>query len=201
MLPAILTVGFAIWLVYRLRCIRQAESRKWALAGAWCLGIVALSFGAGVGKLNMLYMSQPIQTAFSSAIQDPILKRAGLSSLLAFMSIGFIFGVTFVYKAARGPFVSKNTSEKLHTQLTQLSQQIVGDWSDSLVARIDSLIEDGEIDKAIDVYKEKIGASEDAASIVIADWPEQRLMLQVELLNSAVADSPKQTVPQAAPTA
>ena len=188
-------------LIERLRCIRQAESRKWALVGAWCLGIVALSFGAGVGKLNMVHMSEPLQTAFSSAIHDPILKRAGLSSLLAFMSIGFIFGVTFVYKAAKGPFLSKDTSEKLHSQLTQLSQQIVGDWSESLVARIDTLIEDGEIDKAIDVYKEKTGATEDAASIVIADWPEQRLMLQVELLNSAVADSPKQTVPQAATTA
>ncbi len=204
MLPALMTVGFSIWLVYRLRCIRQAESRRWALAGAWCLGIVALSFGAAVGKLNMLQMSEPLQTALASAIQDPILKRAGLSSLLAFMSIGFIFGVTFVYKAAKGPFVAKDTSEKLHTQLTQLSQQIVGDWSETLVARIDAFLEAGQIDQAIDLYQQKTAASEDAASIVIADWPEQRLMLQVELLNSAMAENaavPKTVAVQSATTA
>lgn len=186
MLPAAMTVGFAFWLVYRLRCLRQAESRRGALIGAWCLGMVALSFGAAVGKLNTIHMSEPFQAALSSAIQDPILKRAGLTSLLAFMSIGFIFSVTFVYKAAKGPFASKYDREQLHAQLSRLSQQIVRDWPESLVGRVDMLLECGEIDEAIAFYQQKTGSTKDAASIVIADWPEQRLMLQIELLSSSV---------------
>ena len=188
MLPALMTVGFSIWLVYRLRCLRRAENRRWALAGAWCLGIVAMSFGAAVGKLNMVHMSDPVQSAVASAIHSPLLKQAGLSSLLAFLSIGFIFSITFILKAARGPFAAKDTSQQLQAQLSQLSERIVEGWSESLVAKIDAFHECGEVDKAIDCYLKKTGSSQDEASIVIADWPEQRLMLQIELLNQSLSE-------------
>lgn len=210
MLPAVMTVGFAMWLVYRLRCLRQAEKRSWALVGAWCLGIVALSFGAAVGKLNMIHMSEPVQATISAAINSPLLKRAGLGSLLAFMSIGFIFSITFVYEAAKGPFVPKDTSGQLHAQLSQLGQKIVHDWPESLVPKIDAFLECDEVDEAIEFYQAKTRCSEDEAAIVIADWPEQRLMLQIDLLNTTVAENAERrkakksrqaTTPEPAPTA
>ena len=188
MMPAAMSVGFAFWLVYRLRCLRQAENRRWALAGATCLGIVALSFGAAVGKLNVIHMSEPFQQAVASAIDNPLLKHAGLSSLLAFMSIGLIFSITFIFKAAKGPFASKDTTEQLSIQLSRLSEKIVQGWSDSLVAKVDGFLKDGEVDKATDFYLEKTGCSEDEASIIVADWPEQRLVLQVEQLNQSLTD-------------
>jgi hypothetical protein len=188
MMPAAMSVGFAFWLVYRLRCLRQAENRRWALAGATCLGIVALSFGAAVGKLNMVHMSEPFQLAVSSAIHNPLLKHAGLSSLLAFMSIGFVFSLTFIFKAAKEPFAAKDTTEQLNAQLGQLSERIVQGWSDSLVAKVDGFLNDGQIDKAVDFYLKETGCSKDEASIIIADWPEQRLVLQVEQLNRSLTD-------------
>lgn len=188
MMPAAMSVGFAFWLVYRLRCLRQAENRRWALAGATCLGIVSLSFGAAVGKLNVIHMSEPFQLAVASAIENPLLKQAGLSSLLAFMAIGLIFSVTFIVKAAKGPFALQDTTEQLSAQLSRLSEKIVHGWSDSLVAKIDSFLKVGEVDKAIDFYLEKTGCSEDEASIIVADWPEQRLVLQIEQLNRSLTD-------------
>lgn len=188
MLPALMTVGFGIWLVYRLRCLRKAENRRWALAGAWCLGIVALSFGTAVGKLNTVHMSDTFQSAVAGAIHSPLLKQAGLSSLLAFMSIGFIFSITFLFKAAKGPFAMKDTAEQLQAQLGQLSEKIVQDWPESLVAKIDEILKKGEVQQAITFYVANTGCTHDEASIIIADWPEQRLMLQIELLNNSLAE-------------
>lgn len=193
MLPALMTVGFAIWLVYRLRCLRQAKNRRWALAGAWCLGIVALSFGAAVGKLNTVHMSDTFQSAVATAIHSPLLKQAGLSSLLAFLSIGLIFSITFLFKAAKGPFVTKGAAEQIQAQLSQLSEKIVRDWPESLVAKIDKLLKKGEVRQAITFYVGNTGCSHDEASIIIADWPEQRLMLQIELLNKSLAEDPDVT--------
>ena len=60
MLPALFCVGFASWLVYRLRCVRKAKNRVAGLVGAMCLGVVALNFGAAVGKLSMVCLTDEL---------------------------------------------------------------------------------------------------------------------------------------------
>ncbi|MFP6763760.1 MAG: hypothetical protein VB858_09080 [Planctomycetaceae bacterium] len=192
MLPGVMTVGFATWLVYRLRCLRQARARGWAMAGALCLSLVAISFGAAVGKLNMIHMSAWFQESITEMIHDPLLKRASLASHLAFLSVGTIFGLLFIAKAAKGPFTPQDRSQELHNQLSQLSQKIVRNWSESLVAKVDAFLECGEVDQAIEYYRKKTRCTEDTSAIVIADWLEQRLVLQVEQLNRTIVKDSEQ---------
>jgi len=190
MLPGVMTVSFATWLVYRLRCLRQARAPGWALIGALCLSIVAISFGAAVGKLNMIHMSAGFQEAITEMIHDPLLKRASVASLMAFLSVGTIFGLLFIARAAKGPFSPQDRSQELHDQLCRLSQKVVRNWPETVVAKVDAFLECGEVDQAIEYYRKKTRCTEDVSAIVIADWFEQRLVLQVEQLNrSLVTDA------------
>jgi len=186
MLPGVMTVGFATWLVYRLRCLRQARARGWALVGSLCLSLVAISFGAAVGKLSMIHMSAGFHESITEMIHDPLLKRASLASQMAFLSVGTIFGLLFIARAAKGPFLPQDRSRELHEQLCQLSQKVVRNWPESVVAKVDALLECGEVDQAIQYYRKKTRCTEDASAIVIADWFEQRLVLQVEQLNRSM---------------
>jgi hypothetical protein len=184
MLPALFCVGFASWLVYRLRCVRQARSRAAGLAGAMCLGIVALSFGAAVGKLSMFCMTDGFHEAVNHSISSPLQKQAGLMSFLAFVGIGLVFGATFVLRAGKGYDRDDLTSEALHAQIGEIGQQFVGDWSEQLVSRMDSLVTDGDSLAAIGLYRHETGCTAEEASRVVDDWPEQRLRLQLEVLTS-----------------
>lgn len=186
LMPAIMTVGFAGWLVYRYRCISQARHRGWGLLGATCLGFVALGFGAAIGKLNVVFFSEIHEAALNQAIADPVIKRAGLMSLLTFLGIGFVFGVTFIMRAARGPWTQETSMEDLHARINAIGAKVVKDWQEQLVPRIDQLLADDEVHKAQRVYREATGCSVDDASSVIGDWPEQRLRLELETLSSAL---------------
>ena len=184
MLPALFCVGFASWLVYRLRCVRQAKNRVAGLAGAMCLGIVALSFGAAVGKLSMVCMTEGFREAVNFSINSPLQKQAGLMSFLAFIGIGLVFGATFVLRAGKGGDVENVSSETLHEQIGEIGQRFVGDWSEQLVSRMDSFMTAGNALAAIGVYRHETGCTAEEASRVVDDWPEQRLRLQLELLTS-----------------
>ena len=181
MFPVLLTVGFAAWLVHRQRCLSRAQHRGWALVGATCLGFVALGFGAAVGKLNMTFFSESYQAGLNAAIADPVLKRAGLNSLLAFLAIGLVFAVTFIRRAGRGPWDDATSVEKLHVQLRQLGERVVANWSEQLVSRIDVLVNQGAQREAVAAYRAAIGCSLEDASDVISDWPEHRVRLEIEL--------------------
>ena len=195
MLPALFCVGFASWLVYRLRCIRQAKNRVAGLVGALCLGIVALSFGAAVGKLSMVCMTDGFKDAVNYSINSPLQKQAGLVSFLAFIGIGLAFGATFVLRAGKGNDVGTVSSESLHEQIVELGQQVVGDWSAQLVARMDEFIASGDAESAIGIYRQETSCSAAEASRVIDDWPEQRLRLQLELLKNRLQNSGNTNVP------
>lgn len=187
MMPAILTVCFASWLVYRHHCLTRARSRVWALCGATLLGIVAIGFGAAVGKLNTSFVSDVYQEGLSSAIADPELKRAGLSSLLAFLGIGGVFAVTFILRASRAQWRATETSlDDLHLKLGQLNSRLVANWSEQLVPRIDALIEQGQSAQAVLEYQRVTQCGLDEASYAIADWPEHRLRLEVETLQQSL---------------
>ncbi len=194
LMPAILTVGFAAWLVYRYRCISRARHRAAGLFGALCLGIVALSFGAAIGKLNTVFFSEIHETALAEAIADPLIKRAGLMSLLTFIGIGFIFSVTFVLRAARGPWANGASHEELHARISAIGSHMVKDWTERLVPRIDRLLNEDNIQQATLAYREATGCSQEEAAAIIGDWPEQRLRLELETLSSALqCDHPTTT--------
>tara|TARA_R110002072_G_scaffold13481_1_gene56804 strand:- start:283913 stop:284677 length:765 start_codon:yes stop_codon:yes gene_type:complete len=182
MLPALFCVGFASWLVYRLRCVRRARNRFAGLAGAMCLGIVALSFGAAVGKLSMVCMTDGFHEAVNYSINSPLQKQAGLMSFLAFVGIGLVFGATFVLRAGKENDRQSLSSEALHVQIGEIGQQFVGDWSEQLVSRMDSLVTDGDFLAAIGIYRHETGCTAEEASRIVDDWPEQRLRLQLEVL-------------------
>ena len=193
-LPAMLCVGFAFWLVYRLRTLRQAKSRGWALAGATCLAIVAMSFGAAVGKLTMVFSTDLFDSFVVASIHDPAFKRAGLMSMLAFTSIGFVFGITFIRRAARGPWNSNESTAHVQEQLSRLSEQVIQDWDAQLVSRIDSLLADGKTNEAVTTFQQETQTDLEEARNTIADWPEHRLRLQVDLLCTTLSENSSRTV-------
>lgn len=182
MFPVLLTVGFAAWLVHRHRCLSRARHRGWGMLGATCLSFVALGFGAAVGKLNATFFSATYQNGLNAAIDDPMLKQAGLTSLLAFLGIGFVFAITFIRRAGRGPWDDAGSVEALHVQLNQLGERVVADWSEQLVSRIDVLVNQGAEREAVIAYQAATGCRMEDASVVIADWPEHRVRLEIELL-------------------
>lgn len=182
MLPAMMCVGFAAWVVYRLRCIRQAQNRVAGLVGAMCLSVVALSFGAAVGKLSMVCMTDGFRETVEFSISSPLQKQAGLNSFLAFIGIGLVFGATFVLRAGKGEYTPTVSNETLHAQIDEIGQRVFRNWSEQLVSRIDALVADGDSAAAIKLYCQESGCANEEASRVIDDWPEQRLRLQLELL-------------------
>lgn len=184
MLPAMSCVGFAAWLVYRLRCIRRAGHRAAGLTGALCLGIVALSFGAAVGKLTMVCVTDGFRDAFEFAISSPLQQQAGMTSLLAFTGIGMVFGVTFICEVGRMDRRLTVSNETLHAQIDELGRHVFTDWSEQLVARIDRLVGRGDSAAAARLFSTETGADSTESVRVIADWPEQRLRLQLDLLRS-----------------
>jgi len=185
-LPAGLLVGFSAWLVYRLRCVSRIQHRATGLLAAVGLGIVAISFGAAVGKLSMVFSTDRFETVVAAISRDPVTREAGLTGLLAFTLIGLVFGVTFVLRAGRSGQVSKPTLESLHVQIQELSRQVVSNWPDRLVHRVDQLVAADRIAAAEQLYQSETACSPDTASQVIADWPEQRLRLEVELLSECL---------------
>jgi hypothetical protein len=190
MLPALFCVGFASWLVYRLRCVQRTKNRASGLAGAMCLGIVALSFGAAVGKLSMVCMTDGFREAVNYSISSPLQKQAaGLTSFLAFIGIGLVFGATFILRAGKGNDVKIASSEALREQIGEIGQQFVGDWSEQLVSRMNSLVSAGDSLAAIGIYRQETGCTAEEASRVVDDWPEHRLRLQLELLTSRLQSS------------
>jgi hypothetical protein len=198
MLPALFCVGFASWLVYRLRCVRKARNRAAGLVGAMCLGIVALSFGAAVGKLSMVCMTDGFREAVNYSIDSPLQKQAGLMSFLSFIGIGLVFGATFVLRAGKGDDVQGLVDESLHEQIGEIGQRYVGDWSEQLVSRMDALITDGDLVAAIGIYRNETSCTAEEASRVVDDWPEQRLRLQLELLTNRLQVSESTMAPTAA---
>jgi hypothetical protein len=186
LIPAILTVGFAAWLVYRFRCISRARHRAWALLGATCLGFVAMGFGAAIGKLNGFFFSDIYAKALVTAVGDQQLKHAGLTSLLAFLGIGFVFAVTFILRAARGPWEHETNSDELHARLNRLGAKLIPDWSEQLVGQIDRHLATQDVTAAIEVYRQATGANLDVATCVIGDWPEERLRIELDLLTNSV---------------
>ena len=184
MLPALFCVGFASWLVYRLRCIRRAQNRNAGLAGAVCLGIVAVSFGAAVGKLSMFFVTDGFRQAVEYSINSPLQKQAGLASQLAFIGIGLVFGVTFLLRAGKGDESQAVSNETLHAQIREIGRRVFVNWSEQLVSRIDSLVEAGDSAAAIALYRSETNGDAAEALRVINDWPEQRLRLQLELLTN-----------------
>jgi hypothetical protein len=184
MLPAVMCVGFASWVVYRLRCVRQAQNRVAGLVGALCLGIVALSFGAAVGKLSMVCMTNGFREAVEYSISSPLQKQAGLNAFLTFIGIGLVFGATFVLRAGKGEDAKTVSNETLHAQIGEIGQRVFKNWSEQLVSRIDTLVADGDSAAAVTLYCQESGCATEEASHVIDDWPEQRLRLQLELLTN-----------------
>lgn len=183
MLPAVLTVGFAAWLVHRLRCVSQARDRAWGLVAAVCLGVVAISFGAGAGKLAIVCLTDAHYQATRGVIHDPLIKYASLTGLTSFSLIGLVFAVTFVLRAGRATWRAEQTRELLHERLNRLGEHVVDNWEQQLVPRIDSLLKREAIEDAIRLYRAEFDCSRDEASDVIADWPEQRLRLELEVLS------------------
>ena len=175
-----MTVGFALWLVYRLRVLREARSRAWA--GAMCLAIVAMSFGAAIGKLNMIFSTVAFDSFIDAAISDQSFKRAGLVGMLTFTAIGFVVGLTFIRQAARGPFSTAESAAHVRDQLTRLSERVIHNWDEQLVSRVDALLERNECQKAVALFQAESKVSHEDAENAISDWPEYRLCLQVDLL-------------------
>jgi hypothetical protein len=195
MLPALFCVGFASWLVYRLRCVRLAKNRAAGLAGATCLGIVALSFGAAVGKLSMVCMTDGFRDAVNYSINSPLQKEAGLMSFLAFIGIGLVFGATFVLRVGKSEDITPVSKESLRDQINELGQRVVGDWSEQLVCRMDALVADGDVLAAIGIYRRETSCTAEEASRIVDDWPEQRLRLQLEFLTKRLQIPESTTTP------
>lgn len=193
MLPAILVVGFAAWLVHRLRCVSQARDRRWGLVAAVCLGIVAISFGAGVGKMAIVCMTEAHHQSVRGVIHDPLTKYASLSGLTSFTLIGLVFAVTFILRAGRATWRAHQSQDVLHERLSRLGERVIENWDQQLVPRIDSLLEQESTVQAVRLYRTEFNCSLDEATDVIADWPEQRLRLELELLSNNL-HTPAQTV-------
>lgn len=186
MLPAVMCVGFACWLVYRLRCVGYAKSRAWGLLAASCLSIVAVGFGAAVGKLNVVYLLADYGAFIDATMSAPVTREAGQTSLLAFVSIGLVFSAAFVFGVGKRRGHQSGNRDALHAQLCELGETVVTDWSEQLVSRMDALVGERRNSEAIRIYREETGCSLDEATCLVADWPEQRLRLDIELLRAGV---------------
>jgi hypothetical protein len=189
MLPAFLVVGFAAWVVYRLRCVGQAQDKGWGLIAAVCLGLVAISFGAGVGKLAMVCMTTAHHQVIRNVIHDPLMQHATFSGVTAFLMIGGVFAVTFILRAGRATWRGKRSQHFLHERLSRLGEQVVDNWEQQLVPRIDRLLEQDATGQAIRLYQSERQCSRDEAVDVIGDWAEQRLRLELELLSDNLQTS------------
>jgi hypothetical protein len=181
MLPAVMCVGFASWVVYRLRCVRQAQNRVAGFVGAMCLGVVALSFGAAVGKLSMVCMTDGFRGAVEFAISSPLQKQAGLNSFLTFIEIGLVFGATFVLRAGKGEHAKTVSNETLRAKIGEIGQRVFRNWSRGLTC--------WSLTATVKLYCQESGCATEDASRVIDDWPEQRLRLQLELLTNQLPSS------------
>lgn len=189
LLPVVMCVGFAAWLVFRLKCLGQAENRRWGQVGAVCLTLVALGFGSAVGRLGMVTMSAPFRDTFDQLLADPVTRDAAQTSYFSFLWIGLVFGITFFLRVGTRRFQTKSSPEALHAQLDEIGRNVVRDWSAGLVTRIDRLLTDGKRHEAIQVYEQETGCSLDEASLTIADWDAHRLRLQIDLLQQSLAGS------------
>ena len=198
LLPVILCVGFAAWLVFRLRCLGQAQSRLWGKVGAVCLTFVALGFGSAVGRLSMVTMSATYRDFFDQLMADPVTREAAQMSYFSFLWIGLVFGLTFFLRVGTRQFQTKSSPDALHSQLDEIGRSVVGNWSEQLVARIDSLLGEGKRHAAIRVYEQESGCSFDEASLTIADWDTHRLRLQIDLLRDSLLNSAASSSPQPA---
>jgi len=192
MLPAFLVVGFAAWLVYRMRCVGQAQNRRWGLVAAVCLGLVAISFGAGVGKLAMVCLTTAHHQTVRDVIHDPLTRHATFGGLTTFTMIGSVFAVMFILRAGQATWRVKQSREFLHERLSRLGEQVVENWEQRLVPRIDHLLAQDATAQAIQLYRSEFQCSLDEATDVIADWDAQRLCLELQLLsdNLQTPDAP-----------
>ncbi|MHC4880102.1 MAG: hypothetical protein ACYTGL_26935 [Planctomycetota bacterium] len=184
--PALLCVGFAAWLVFRLRCLGQATSRRWGQLGAVCLTFVALGFGTAVGRLGIVTMTTQFRSHLDLLLSDPMTHEAGLTSHLSFLWIGLVFGLTFFLRVGTRRFQTQTSRDALHMQLNEIGQHVLGNWSEQLVARIDSLVADGRRHDAIQLYQHETKCSLNEASITIADWEDHRLRLQIDVLRETL---------------
>ena len=145
---------------------------------------MALGFGAAVGKLTMVCVTDGFRDAVEFAISSPLQQQAGMTSLLAFTGIGLVFGITFICEVGRMDRRLTVSNETLHAQIDELGRHVITDWSEQLVARIDPLVERGDSAAAARLFSTETGANSTESARVIADWPEQRLRLQLDLLRS-----------------
>lgn len=197
MLPAILVVGFAAWMVYRMRCVSRAVNRWQGLLAAGGLGIVAISFGAAVGKLSMVFSTDMFELAVSDISHDPLAREAGLCGLLTFTLIGFVFGSAFVLRAGKATPAPVMGAESLHSRLQQLGQRVVHNWNAQLVSRVDELVRNERHEAAARLYQSETGCPAEQAAQIIDDWPEQRLQLELELLERSLDPTPSLAIPNA----
>jgi hypothetical protein len=138
----------------------------------------------------MVCMTDGFREAVNYSISSPLQKQAaGLTSFLAFIGIGLVFGATFILRAGKGNDVKIASSEALREQIGEIGQQFVGDWSEQLVSRMNSLVSAGDSLAAIGIYRQETGCTAEEASRVVDDWPEHRLRLQLELLTSRLQSS------------
>lgn len=186
--PALLCVGFAAWLVFRLRCLGLAKSRLWGQIGAICLTFVALGFGTAVGRLGMVTMTATFREHFDRLLADPVTREAGLTSHLSFLWIGLVFGLTFFLRVGTRRFQTESSRDALHEQLNEIGQRVMGNWSEQLVARIDELVAAGKRRNAVQLYEQETGCTFNEASLTIADWEDHRLRLQIDLLRDSLTD-------------
>ncbi len=193
LLPVVMCVGFAAWLVFRLKCLGQAQSRRWGQVGAVCLTFVALGFGGAVGRLGMVTMSAPFRGAFDQLLADPVTREAAETSYFSFLWIGLVFGITFFLRVGTRRFQTKSSSEALHAQLDEIGRSVVSDWSEQLVTRIDRLLTEGKRHEAVRIYGQETGCDLDEASLTIADWDAHRLRLQIDLLRASLISNDAQS--------
>lgn len=199
--PVLLCVSFAAWLVFRLRCLGQAQNRDWGQVGAVCLTFVALGFGTAVGRLGMVTMTAPFRSSLDRLLADPLTREAGMTSYFSFLWIGLVFGITFFLRVGTRRFQVETSQEALHAQLNEIGQRVVGDWSEQLVARIDQLVAQGKRREAIQLYEQEARCNFNEASLTIADWDAHRLRLQIDLLRDSLAQGESLVTAQTAAAA
>lgn len=198
LLPVLLCVSFAGWLVFRLRCLGQSESRFWGQFGAVCLTLVALGFGSAVGRLGMVTMTAQFREHFAQLLADPLTREAGTMSYFSFLWIGLVFGITFMLRVGTRRFQAEANSDALHAGLDRIGRRVIGNWSEMPVTRIDHLLDCGQRREAVDLYQKETGCSFNEASLTIADWDAHRLRLQIDLLQqSLTGTSSEQRLPEA----
>ncbi len=196
LLPVMLCVGFAAWLVFRLRCLGLAQSRHCGQVGAVCLTFVAVGFGSAVGRLGMVTMSAPFRDFLDQLLADPVTREAAEMSYFSFLWIGLVFGILFFLRVGTRQFEAATSHEALHADLNAIGQHVVANWSEHLVARIDQLVLDGKRQTAIRLYEQETGCDFNEASLTIADWDAHRLRLQIDLLRDSLIGNEPSRSPQ-----